>query len=56
MILMIKVQALILMGDFENSYKIAYEFHPTPTLHWFAYYAEGYHPAGINQNPYLDAR
>ena len=44
-----------MMGDFENSYKIAYEFHPTPTLHWFAYYAEGYHPAGINQNPYLDA-
>ena len=44
-----------IMGDFNNSYKIAYEMHPTPNLHWFAYYAEGYHPGGINQNPYLDA-
>ena len=43
-----------IMGDFQSSYKIAYELHPAPNLHWFAYYAEGYHPAGINQNPYLD--
>ena len=43
------------MGDFENSYKISYELHPRPNLHWFAYYAKGYHPGGINQNPYLDA-
>ena len=42
------------MGDFQSSYKIAYELHPAPNLHWFAYYAKGYHPAGINQNPYLD--
>ena len=36
------------------SYKISYEMHPSSNLHWFAYYAEGYHPGGINQNPYLD--
>ena len=50
-----KTASFDIMGDFENSYKVSYELHPTPNLHWFAYYAEGYHPAGINQNPYLDA-
>ena len=28
--------------------------HPTSNLHWYIYAAEGYHPAGVNQNPYLD--
>ena len=28
--------------------------HPTNNLHWYIYAAEGYHPAGVNQNPYLD--
>ena len=23
-------------------------------MHWYIYAAEGYHPAGVNQNPYLD--
>ena len=36
------------------SYKVSYEMHPSSNLHWFTYYAEGYHPNGINQNPYLD--
>ena len=42
-------------GENNVSYKVSYEIHPTSNLHWFMYYAEGYHPAGINQNPYLDA-
>ena len=41
-------------GDFDNSFKVAYELHPAKNLHWFTYYARGYHPAGINQNPYLE--
>ena len=49
-----KTASFDIMGDFENSYKVSYELHPAPNLHWFAYYAQGYHPAGINQNPYLD--
>ena len=52
----IEAQALKLMGDFDNSFKVAYELHPAKNLHWFTYYAKGYHPAGINQNPYLDGR
>ncbi|MFL2524756.1 MAG: TonB-dependent receptor, partial [Candidatus Neomarinimicrobiota bacterium] len=41
-------------GDWNTSYKIAYEMHPISNLHWYIYAAEGYHPAGVNQNPYLD--
>ena len=41
-------------GDWNTSYKVSYEMHPTNNLHWYIYAAEGYHPAGINQNPYLD--
>jgi len=41
-------------GDFDNSFKVSYELHPAQNLHWFTYYARGYHPAGINQNPYLE--
>ena len=37
------------------SYKVSFEQHPISNLHWFAYYAAGYHPGGINQNPYLDS-
>ena len=43
-----------LRGDWNKSFKLSYEMHPTPNLHWYIYAAEGYHPAGINQNPYLD--
>ena len=41
--------------DSNLSYKVSFEQHPIPNLHWFAYYAAGYHPGGINQNPYLDS-
>ena len=41
-------------GDWNTSFKVSYEMHPTSNLHWYIYAAEGYHPAGINQNPYLD--
>ena len=41
-------------GDWNTSYKVSYEMHPTSNLHWYIYAAEGYHPAGVNQNPYLD--
>ena len=41
-------------GDNNVSYKVSYEMHPSSNLHWYAYYAQGYHPGGINQNPYLD--
>ena len=43
-----------LEGNWNTSYKVAYEMHPTSNLHWYIYAAEGYHPAGVNQNPYLD--
>ena len=38
----------------QPSYKLSYEQHFGENLHWFAYYASGYHPGGINQNPYLE--
>ena len=41
-------------GDWNTSYKVSYELHPKENLHWYIYAAEGYHPAGVNQNPYLD--
>ena len=41
-------------GDWNTSYKVSYELHPIENLHWYIYAAEGYHPAGVNQNPYLD--
>ena len=41
-------------GDWNTSFKVSYEMHPTSNLHWYIYAAEGYHPAGVNQNPYLD--
>ena len=41
-------------GDWNTSYKVSYELHPMENLHWYIYAAEGYHPAGVNQNPYLD--
>lgn len=41
-------------GDWNTSYKVSYELHPLENLHWYIYAAEGYHPAGVNQNPYLD--
>ena len=46
--------SFVLDGDWNTSYKVSYEMHPTSNLHWYIYAAEGYHPAGINQNPYLD--
>ena len=44
----------VLDGDWNTSFKVSYEMHPTSNLHWYIYAAEGYHPAGVNQNPYLD--
>tara|TARA_B100001093_G_scaffold235748_1_gene225953 strand:- start:4040 stop:6400 length:2361 start_codon:yes stop_codon:yes gene_type:complete len=41
-------------GDWNTSFKLSYEVHSIDNLHWYIYAAEGYHPAGINQNPYLD--
>jgi len=41
-------------GNWNTSYKVSYELHPKENLHWYIYAAEGYHPAGVNQNPYLD--
>jgi iron complex outermembrane receptor protein len=41
-------------GKNNLSYKLSLESHPANNFHWFTYFAEGYHPAGINQNPYLD--
>ena len=41
-------------GNWNTSYKVSYELHPIENLHWYIYAAEGYHPAGVNQNPYLD--
>ena len=46
--------SFVLDGDWNTSFKISYEMHPTSNLHWYIYAAEGYHPAGVNQNPYLD--
>ena len=46
--------SFVLDGDWNTSFKVSYEMHPTSNLHWYIYAAEGYHPAGINQNPYLD--
>ena len=46
--------SFVLDGDWNTSYKVSYEIHPRNDLHWYIYAAEGYHPAGVNQNPYLD--
>ena len=41
-------------GNWNTSFKVSYEMKPTSNLHWYIYAAEGYHPAGVNQNPYLE--